>query len=70
MDKLPVRYDDGPAVEHSMQMNPHSGVLPGLKVMVDRAELGQAGNDVEPREGGGTRNAQPTRHGGLDVLQS
>jgi hypothetical protein len=26
-----------------MQMNPHSGVLPGLKVMVDRAERGQAG---------------------------
>jgi hypothetical protein len=32
-------------------------------------ELGQAGNDVEPREGGGRRNAQPTRQGGLDVLQ-
>jgi hypothetical protein len=40
----------GLLVEHSMQMNPHSGVLPGLKVMVDRAERGQAGNDVEPRE--------------------
>jgi hypothetical protein len=50
MDKLLVRYDDGPARRDSMQMNPHSGVLPGLKVMVDRAERGQAGNDVEPRE--------------------
>jgi hypothetical protein len=45
MDNCPSGMTTGLLVDHSMQMNPHSGVLPGLKVMVDRAELGQAGGE-------------------------